>query len=49
MIFFHSYSGVARAPYFTGIFTGAPGIQAALIWIVTVPGAMSEGRRKFTW
>jgi hypothetical protein len=47
MIFFHSYSGVARAPYFTGIFTGAPGIQAALIWIVAAPALMSGGMRKF--
>jgi hypothetical protein len=30
------------------MFTGAPGIQAALIWIVAAPERMSEGTRKFT-
>jgi hypothetical protein len=35
--------------YWTGILTGAPGIQAALIWMVAIPLAVSGGRRKFTW
>jgi hypothetical protein len=29
--------------------TGAPGTQAALMWIVAGPGLMSGGTRKFTW
>src|ERR1700689_3438325 len=35
--------------YFTSMFTGAPGIQAELIWIVAVPVPVSGGTRKFTW
>ena len=35
--------------YFTAMLTGAPGIHAAWIWMVAVPGVVSGGTRKFTW
>jgi hypothetical protein len=35
--------------YFIAMLTGAPGIQAALIWIIAAPERKSEGTRKFTW
>ena len=34
--------------YFSAMLTGAPGIQAALIWSVAVPVPVPGGKRKFT-
>ena len=38
-------------PYWVGMFTGAPAIQAALTWMVAtfVAISASEGTRKFSW
>ena len=40
--------GFGKNDYFTAMLTGAPGIQAELIWTVAVPAPVPGGTRKFT-
>jgi len=43
------FSYLASKNHCTAMVTGAPGIQAELIWSVAAPVPVPEGTRKFTW